>query len=506
MESRTQEPTSLAATGVAGLDDVLRGGLPRRRLYLLEGDPGAGKTTLAMQFLMEGAHRGEAGLYVTLSETKEELLAVAASHGFSLDGIQICELITMEEAIRAQAENTIFHPAEIELGQLTRAVLDEVERSHPRRLAFDSLSEMRLLAQSPLRYRRQILALKQFFSGRDCTMLFLDDRTGPVGDLQVHSIAHGVIALEHLAPSYGAERRRLRITKLRGSAYRGGYHDFRIRTGGLDVYPRLVAAEHQGETRVERLHTGDDALDGLLGGGLDWGTSTLLLGPAGTGKSTMATRVALAAIAQGHKAAYFAFDESVTTLRLRSAGVGLSLEEVIASEKLHLQQVDPAEMPPGEFAVCVRGAVERGARTVVIDSLNGYMHAMPEERFLTIQLHELLTYLGQKGVLTILIVGQQGFMGAGLVTPFDASYLADTVILFRFYEAEGSLRQALSVVKKRRGTHEKGIRELSIGPTGITIGPELSLYRGVFTGVPVPLRKNGHETELAKPGTGTPHA
>jgi len=495
MDSRTQEPTSLAATGIVGLDDVLRGGLQRNRLYLVEGDPGAGKTTLALQFLMEGARLGEPGLYVTLSETKEELLAVAASHGFSLDGIQICELITMEEAMRAQAENTIFHPSEIELGQTTRSVLAEVERIHPRRLAFDSLSEMRLLAQSPLRYRRQILSLKQFFIGRDCTVLFLDDRTADAADLQVHSIAHGVIALEHLAPNFGAERRRLRVLKLRGSAYRGGYHDFRIRTGGLDVFPRLVASEHPADTPTGRLQSGDDAMDGLLGGGLDWGTSTLLLGPAGTGKSTLATRIALTAIASGSKAAYFAFDESLATLRARSAGVGLDLSPAMSSGALRVQQVDPAEMPPGEFAACVRQAVEDGARVIAIDSLNGYMHAMPEEQFLTIQLHELLTYLAQKGVLTILVVGQQGFMGSGLVTPFDASYLADTVILFRFYEAEGHLHQALSIVKKRRGPHEKSIRELTIGTNGIVIGPELSVYRGVFSGIPVPARGIGRDSD-----------
>jgi len=337
--------------------------------------------------------------------------------------------------------------------------------------------------------------LKQFFIGRDCTVLFLDDRTADAADLQVHSIAHGVISLEHLAPGFGAERRRLRVLKLRGSAYRGGYHDFRIRTGGLDVFPRLIASEHQGDTPTGRLQSGDDAMDTLLGGGLDWGTSTLLLGPAGTGKSTLATRIALTAIASGSKAAYFAFDESLATLRARSAGVGLDLGPATSSEALRIQQVDPAEMPPGEFAACVRQAVEGGARVIVIDSLNGYMHAMPEERFLTIQLHELLTYLAQMGVLTILVVGQQGFMGSGLSTPFDASYLADTVILFRFYEAEGHLHQALSIVKKRRGPHEKSIRELTIGTNGIVIGPELSVYRGVFSGIPVPARGLGRDSD-----------
>jgi circadian clock protein KaiC len=490
-----KEGATLAATGIAGLDDVLRGGLQRSRLYLVEGDPGAGKTTLALQFLMEGVRQGERGLYVTLSETKEELLAVAASHGFSLDGIQICELVTTEEAMRGQSASTIFHPSEIELGQTTRRVLDEVERTSPRRLAFDSLSEMRLLAQSPLRYRRQILALKQFFTGRDCTVLFLDDRTAAATDLQVQSIAHGVISLEHSAPSYGAERRRLRVMKLRGTGFRGGYHDFRIRAGGLDVFPRLIAAEHQGHVGASRLHSGHDALDTMLGGGLDWGTSTLLLGPAGTGKSTLATRVALAGIDAGKKAAYFAFDESVATLLARSAGIDMPLEEVLASGQLMVQQVDPGEMPPGEFIARVRSAVEDGARVVVIDSMNGYMHAMPEERFLTIQLHELLSYLAQQGVLTLLVVGQQGFMGSGLQTPLDASYLADTVILFRFFEAEGKIRQALSIVKKRRSQHEKSIRELSIGPGGIVIGRELNAYRGIFSGIPTPLREQSDEAD-----------
>ena len=477
----------MAATGIVGLDDILRGGLQRDRLYLIEGDPGAGKTTLALQFLIEGTRKGERGLYVTLSETKEELLAVAASHGFSLDGIEICELVTIEDALRGQTAGSIFHPSEIELGQTTRSVLAEVERTQPQRLAFDSLSEMRLLAQSPLRYRRQILALKQFFVGRGCTVLFLDDRTSAPSDLQVQSIAHGVISLEHMALSYGAERRRLRVTKLRGASYRGGYHDFRIRTGGLDVFPRLVAAEHHAESIDGRLEFGQDALDSLLGGGLEWGTSTLLLGPAGSGKSSLATRIVLAGISAGHRAAYFAFDESTTTLRARSAGIGMSLESALKEEHLHLQQVDPAEMPPGEFTHAVRQAVEQGARIVVIDSLNGYLHAMPDEKFLTIQLHELLTYLGQLGVLTVLVVGQQGFMGSSLNTPLDASYLADTVILFRFFEAEGRVAQALSVVKKRRSMHEKTIRDLAIATDGIVIGRELSAYRGVFTGVPVPL-------------------
>ena len=473
------------ATGVTGLDDVLGGGLPRDRLYLVEGDPGAGKTTLALQFLLEGARAGERGLYVTLSETKEELRSVARSHGWALDALDLCELIPSEESLGPDALTRMFHPSEVELGETTRTVLAEVERIRPKRVVFDSLSEMRLLAQDSLRYRRQILSLKQFFIGRQCTVLLLDDRTSEEGDRNLQSIAHGVISLEHMALAYGAERRRLRVVKLRGRQFRGGYHDFTIRRGGLDVYPRLVAAEHHAPFQADQLLSRVHALDALMGGGLDAGTSTLLMGPAGSGKSTIACSYALAAAERGEHATVFTFDESLGTLLARSRGLGMDLEPQVRAGRLRLQQVDPAQLSPGEFACAVRTAVDRDdSRVVVIDSLNGYLNAMPEERFLTIQLHELLTYLGQQGVVTLMVVAQHGLLGAGMQTPVDASYLADSVILLRFFEAEGKLRRVISVVKKRSGAHEDSLRELRTGPEGIWVGEPLQNFRGILTGTP----------------------
>ncbi len=485
MTNKTQDTPQYSKTGTAGLDQVLEGGLTPNRLYLIEGDPGAGKTTLALSFLVEGAKQGEVGLYVTLSETKEEVMSVAESHGWSLDPIHIIELVASDQALTPDSQYTMFHPSETELGETTKAVLDEVERVKPSRVVFDSLSELRLLAQNPLRYRRQILALKQFVAGRSCTVLFLDDLSSNSSDLQVRSIAHGVITLEQLSPEYGSERRRLRIVKLRGRTYRGGYHDFRIVKGGLDVYPRLVAAEHHLPFKREQVFSGVKMLDDLLGGGLDRGTSTLILGPAGSGKSSVAIQYAVAAAKRGENATLFTFDESAGTLLGRTEALGIDLKGQIVSDRVTIQQVDPAEMPPGEFVQAVRRQVEeRNARVVIIDSLNGYINAMPEERFLTIQLHELLTYLGQRGVTTILVVAQHGLVGSSMQSPVDVSYLADSVILTRYFELNGRVKKAISVVKKRSGSHEEAIRELWLAPGGIHVGAPLEKLRGVLTGVP----------------------
>lgn len=476
--------TARMRTGIEGLDDILEGGLPQNRLYLIEGDPGTGKTTLALQFLLEGVRLGEPGLYVTLSETKDELEQVARSHGWALDGFHIYEMTPAEESLKPESQYTIFHPSEIELGETTSAVLEEFERIKPRRVVFDSLSEMKLLAHDPLRYRRQILALKQYMAGRNSTVLLLDDRTSDKYD-QVQSVAHGVLLLEHLAVEYGAERRRLRVMKVRGSHFRGGYHDFNIKRGGITVFPRLVAAEHHRAFAKGAVTSGIAELDSLLGGGLDRGTSTLLIGPAGSGKSTLAAHFAAASAARGERAAVFIFDEILATYVARAAGVGTDLRAYLEGGQMTVQQVDPAELAPGEFAYQVRRSVdEGGARLVVIDSLNGYLNAMPEERFLSIQMHELLTYLNQQGVVTLLIMAQHGFLGSNMATPVDVSYLADGVLMLRYFEAKGEVRRAISVVKKRSGAHESTIREVKITPGGIRVGEPLREFQGVLTGVP----------------------
>jgi circadian clock protein KaiC len=483
----------LVATGVAGLDAVLGGGLTPNRMYLIEGDPGSGKTTLALQFLLDGVKSGERGLYVTLSETKEELDGVARSHGLSLDGLGVCELIPSEESLRPDAQPRMFHPSEVELGETTTAVLGEITRTNATRVVFDSLSEMRLLAQNSLRYRRQILALKQFFSGRACTVMLLDDRTSEAHDLQLHSLSHGVISLEHLSPEYGSERRRIRVIKMRGKPFRGGYHDFVIRRGGIEVFPRLVAADHHRAFVREALPSGVPALDSLLGGGIDRGTSVLLMGPAGGGKSSVAVQYATAAAARGERAALFVFDESLETMVARSDGLGMGLSGHIDAGRVVVHQVDPAEMSPGEFVHKIRRAVEGDrARVIVIDSLNGYLNAMPEERFLTIQLHELLTYLAQQGVVTIVIVAQHGLVGTSMQSPVDTSYLADVVVLFRYFEAAGHIRRAISVMKKRSGRHESTLRELRMGSDGLWVGDPLTEFHGVLTGTPQFSKLNGH--------------
>ena len=478
--------TALAATGIAGLDQILGGGLLRRRLYLVEGLPGTGKTTLALQFLMEGVRLGESVLYVTLSESEAELRAVALSHDMSMEGIEIRDLFAREAALGPEHQNTVFHPSEVELGETMRDLLAEMDRTRPARMIVDSLSELRLLAGSSLRYRRQFLVFKRLFADRGCTALLLDDRTASDHDLQIQSIAHGVIALEQLAPEYGAERRRLRVLKYRGTSFRGGFHDFSIRRGGLVVFPRVVAAEHRREYTPRRLASGLAPLDELLGGGLETGSSTLISGAPGSGKSSLAAQFVAAAAARGEKSTMFVFDESVNTLLSRTDGLGIPLRRAIEGGLVTIQPVDPAELSPGEFGNRIRlAAVEAHASIVVIDSLNGYLNAMPDERFLTIQLHELLNYLGHLGVATLLIGAHSGLVGGAMNAPGDASYLADAVILLRYFESRGEVRQAISIVKKRGGEHERTIREFRLRSGRIDIGEPLRDMRGVLTGVPV---------------------
>lgn len=478
-------PADRAATGIEGLDNILGGGLTPARLYLVEGVPGSGKTTLALQFLLEGARRGEPVLYITLSENVDELQGVAQSHGWDISGVTVRELVPSEDSLRPDDQYTMFHPSEVELGETTRAILADVDKLKPTRVAFDSLSELRLLAGNPLRYRRQILALKQFFAGRNCTIMLLDDLTTPERDLQIQSIAHGVVLLEQLNPDYGADRRRLRVVKFRGSGFRGGYHDYVIRKGGLQVFPRLVAAEHKPPVQAEKLASGVPEIDALLGGGIERGTSTLIVGAAGTGKSTLAAQFVAAAAARGQKAALFIFDEALNTLFTRCAGLGIDLRPHVEAGTVSVQQVDPAELSPGELIHAIRRAVEDGVSVVVIDSLNGYLNAMPGEKFLIVQLHELLSYLGQAGVATLLVSAHQGLIGTQMNAAVDASYLADAVVLMRYFELKGAVRQAVSVIKKRGGAHERTIREFVMEHGRIRVGAPLKEFRGVLTGVPV---------------------
>lgn len=477
-------PTPIS-TGIAGFDLVLGGGLTPHRFYMVQGVPGSGKTTLALQFLMAGASCSESVLYVTLSETEEEIRSIAHSHGWSLEGVQILEVVPSEDSLSPEEQYTVFQPDEVELSETTKAILSEVEARKPTRVAFDSLSELRLLTGSPLRYRRQMLGMKQYFAGRRCTVIVLDDLTGTDDDPQLQSIAHGIVELEQSTPLYGSERRHLRVVKYRGARFVGGFHDFRIRTGGIEVFPRLVAAEHRRVAEPGTLTSGVRALDDLLGGGLERGTSTLLSGAPGTGKSTIAAQFALAAASAGEKAALYLFDESIATLTKRLRGIGSDITPLVESGKLAVEQVDPAELAAGEFIHRVsQDAVKGGVSVVVVDSLNGFVNAMPHDKLLNVQLHELLTFLGHCGVTTLLVNVQRGLIGTSLDSPVDASYLADTVLLLRYFEAHGSVRSAISVLKKRSGRHERSIREFEITAEGLRVGPPLLNFHGVLTGVP----------------------
>jgi circadian clock protein KaiC len=475
-----------AKSGIWGLDEILSGGFSRGHLFLLEGAPGTGKTTVALQFLREGIKAGEKCLYITLSETERELRDSAASHGWALDdGIEVFELLPPESLLDSEQQQSLLYSSDLELGETTKQVFEAVERTQPNRVVLDSLSEIRLLAQSSLRYRRQILAVKHYFAKFDTTVLLLDDLTAELGNGTVHSVAHAVIRLEELAPAYGAERRRVRVLKYRGVKFRGGYHDVTITTGGLNVFPRLVASEFRSTTRRKRASSGIAELDQLLGGGIETGSSTLILGPAGTGKSLAAITFLVASIARGDKAALFVFDEELGLLFSRMKVLGIDLEQMQRRGELFIEQVDAAELSPGEFAHRVRRRVDDDRiRTVVIDSLNGYQSAMPEENSLILHIHELLQYLNRQGATTFMTVAQHGLVG-DMKAPVDVTYLADTVILLRYFEAAGSVRRAMSIIKKRTGAHESTIREYRIGNGGLTIGGPLDGFQGVLRGVPI---------------------
>jgi circadian clock protein KaiC len=491
---QTRNSTSRQTTGVVGLDDVLGGGLPSNRLYVVEGDPGCGKTTLALQFLREGVRLGQRTLYITLSETLEELSDVAASHGWTLEGIDLIELNTLSERLEEEANYTVYHPSDVELGETVKRIRAEIERLSPERVAVDSVSELKILSQTGARYRREILGLKQFFAGKKCTALVLDDCTAREGEQQLQSVAHGVVRMEREGREYGTTRRQIHIVKMRGVPFQDGKHDFVIHTGGLELYPRLCANNALRTTHGGSAQSGSPELDALLGGGLDRGSSTLLLGPAGCGKTTLCSHYLMSALKRDERVACYLFEESRETFLRRSAGFGMDFEPHLSSGILELVEIDIGALSPGKFSARVRQAVEQNdSRFVVIDSLNGYLNGMPSERFLLIHMHELLAYLGQKGVVTILSIAQHGMLGSSMLSPIDASFLADTVILLRFFEAAGMVRQAISVVKKRRGPHERTLRELKIGPAGIQVGEVLQDFEGVLTGVP---RYRGKRTRL----------
>lgn len=471
--------------GIHGLDSILNGGFPDNRIYLVQGEPGTGKTTLAFQFLLEGIKSGDKCLYISFSESREELQSVADSHGWDIRKLNMLELGALEEQLKPEAQNTVFYPSEVEMNQTTSVLYSEVRRIKPNRVVFDSISEMRMLAESSLRYRRQMLALKQFFAKENCTVLLLDDLTTSPKDLQVQSIVHGVMNLQRLHPEFGNERRRLNLVKLRGIEFQGGYHDYVIKRGGIEVFPRMTSSNHPAQISDNRFESGIPELDHLLGGGLDAGTSTLFLGPAGTGKSTLSLQYCYAAAERGEKAIVFAFEESLGTLIKRSKSIGMDIQKHLDSGMMEIRKIDPAQLSPGEFSDTIRLAVlESGFKVVSIDSLNGYLHAMPEEQFLTLQLHELLSFLSGQSVATLMVLAQQGMMGHMMNTPVDLTYLADTVVITRYFENSGTVRKAVSVIKQRSGLHESTIRELSFSGNGLTVGEPLTQFKGVLTGVP----------------------
>jgi circadian clock protein KaiC len=484
-ETPVQPHPQLAASGIPGLDDILCGGFSRGSLFLIEGNPGTGKTTLALKFLMQGAGTGESGLQISLSETKTELLRSAASHGWTLDpSIEVFELQPPDSVLDPKQTQSLLYSSDLELGETVKMVFAAVDRTKPSRIVIDSLSEIRLLAQNSLRYRRQLLAMKHYFARSNATVLALDDLTADANDKTAHSIAHGVVRLEELVPDYGAERRRLRVMKYRGQIFRGGFHDFSIKTGGLEVYPRLVSSEHRKERAVHSVSSGNAELDALLGGGVESGSSTLVLGPAGVGKSLLMFQFIAAACSRGEKAALFAFDEELGLLFRRSRAMGIDLERLANEGSLHVTQVDTAELSPGEFAHRVRAEVTgNNATTVVIDSLNGYQQAMPDENYLILHMHELLQFLNRQGASSFLTVAQHGLVG-DMKTPVDVTYLADSVIMLRFFEAGSRVRRAISVIKKRTGFHEDSIREFKITNHGLTVGEPLTGFHGVLRGVP----------------------
>lgn len=472
-------------TGINGLDTILNGGLPKNRLYLMQGEPGTGKTTIAFQFLLEGIRLGEKCLYISFSESREELEAVANSHSWDISKIALLELGSIEDQLKPESQNTVFYPYEVEMNQTSEFLYSEVKRIKPQRIVFDSISEMRMLAESSLRFRRQMLSLKHFFATQNCTVLLLDDLTTSPKDLQVQSIVHGVINLLKYHPEFGNERRRLNIVKLRGIDYLGGFHDYIIKHGGVDVFPRMISAQHIEKLSQKKYSSSLKELDSLLGGGLAAGTSTLFLGPAGTGKSTLAIQYAYAAAERGEKAIVFAFEESIATLLARTSSIGMNIQKHLDSGMLRISKIDPAQLSPGEFAYQIRKAVlTEGIKVLVIDSLNGYLHAMPEEQFLTLQLHELLTFLGSQGIATLMVLAQQGMMGQMMNTPIDLTYLADTVVITRYFEVKGTVRKAVSVIKQRSGLHESTIREFSLSKEGINVGKPLTQFRGILTGIP----------------------
>jgi circadian clock protein KaiC len=496
---------SVITTGIQGLDIVLNGGLPEGHVYLLEGNPGSGKTTLALQFLLEGARRGETVLYVTLSETRAEIDKISRSHGWDISGIHIHDLAATLGTVTEDDQYTVFRPSEVELGETSKRIVAEIERLKPTRVVIDSLSEIRLLARDPLRYRRQVLGFKHFFMGRGSTVLLLDDMTTTEGDDQPQSIVHGIIQLDRVFVEYGAERRRVRIAKIRGSSFRGGHHDLIINKGGVEVFPRLVASQHKVNFKDEPVSSGLEEFDTLLGGGVDRGTSTLITGPAGTGKSALATLFAHSALKRGEKVAIFAFEENARIATRRAKALGTDLSPYLENGTCSFRHTNPAELSPGEFAALVRQSVERdGAQMVIIDSLNGYLNAMTEERYLTAQLHELLAYLNHRGVVTLMVLVQRGMMGPGMSPPVDVSYLSDSIILLRHFEAFGAVRKAISIVKKRSGSHEDTIRELRFEPGRVRVGDVLEQFRGVLTGVPMYVgQEQGLMGDKQKSGEGT---